>query len=169
MLLAGYLGYNPPGFVAEVVALAFGLAAASLFPAILLGILSLRVNKQGAIAGMLSGLLFTMGYIIWFKGVFMEPFAANVAENWLFGISPEGIGAVGRGAQSRGYAGRQRVDAGASSAGAGAGAPDPGAFRQRLVVRSPFPVEHQPCLGGVGSVIVRGIVGDLEQQPQVIA
>ena len=95
VLLAGYLGYNPPGFVAEVVALAFGLAAASLFPAILLGILSLRVNKQGAIAGMLSGLLFTMGYIIYFKGVFMEPFAANVSENWLFGISPEGIGALG--------------------------------------------------------------------------
>ena len=95
VLLAGYLGYNPPGFVAEVVALAFGLAAASLFPAILLGILSLRVNKQGAIAGMLSGLLFTMGYIIYFKGVFMEPFAANVPENWLFGISPEGIGALG--------------------------------------------------------------------------
>ena len=95
VLLAGYLGYNPPGFVAEVVALAFGLAAASLFPAILLGILSLRVNKQGAIAGMLTGLLFTMGYIICFKGVFVEPFAANVAANWLFGISPEGIGAVG--------------------------------------------------------------------------
>ena len=95
VLLAGYLGFNPPGFVAQVVALAFGLAAASLFPAILLGILSLRVNKQGAIAGMLSGLLFTMGYIIYFKGMFMEPFAANVAENWLFGISPEGIGALG--------------------------------------------------------------------------
>ena len=95
VLLAGYLGYNPPGFVAEVVALAFGLAAASLFPAILLGILSLRVNKQGAIAGMLTGLLFTMGYIIFFKGVFVEPLAANVAANWLFGISPEGIGAVG--------------------------------------------------------------------------
>ena len=95
VLLAGYLGYNPPGFVAEVVALAFGLAAASLFPAILLGILSLRVNKQGAIAGMLTGLLFTMGYIIYFKGVFVEPFAANVAANWLFGISPEGIGALG--------------------------------------------------------------------------
>ena len=95
VLLAGYLGFNPPGFVAEVVALAFGLAAASLFPAILLGILSLRVNKQGAIAGMLTGLIFTMGYIIWFKGVFVEPLAANVPENWLFGISPEGIGAVG--------------------------------------------------------------------------
>ncbi|MDE0244574.1 MAG: cation acetate symporter [Gammaproteobacteria bacterium] len=97
VLLAGYLGFNPPGFVAEVVALAFGLAAASLFPAILLGILSLRVNKQGAIAGMLSGLVFTMGYIIWFKGVFVEPFAANVPGNWLFGISPEGIGALGAG------------------------------------------------------------------------
>ncbi|MCY3987371.1 MAG: cation acetate symporter [Gammaproteobacteria bacterium] len=95
VLLAGYLGFNPPGFVAEVVALAFGLAAASLFPAILLGILSLRVNKQGAVAGMLSGLIFTMGYIIYFKGVFVEPFAANVSGNWLFGISPEGIGAVG--------------------------------------------------------------------------
>ncbi len=95
VLLAGYLGYNPPGFVAEVVALAFGLAAASLFPAILLGILSMRVNKQGVIAGMLTGLLFTIGYIIYFKGVFIEPFAANVPENWLFGISPEGIGAIG--------------------------------------------------------------------------
>ena len=95
VLLAGYLGYNPPGFVAEVVALAFGLAAASLFPAILLGILSLRVNKQGAIAGMLTGLIFTIGYIIAFKGVFIEPLAANTPDNWLFGISPEGIGAVG--------------------------------------------------------------------------
>ena len=95
ILLAGYLGYNPPGFVAQVVALAFGLAAASLFPAILLGIFSFRVNKQGAIAGMLSGLAFTLGYIIYFKGIFIEPFAANVAENWLFGISPEGIGSLG--------------------------------------------------------------------------
>ena len=95
VLLAGYLGYDPPGFVAQVVALAFGLAAASLFPAILLGIFSLRVNKQGAIAGMVTGLVFTIGYIVWFKGIFIEPMAANVAENWLFGISPEGIGAVG--------------------------------------------------------------------------
>ena len=95
ILLAGYLGYNPPGFVAQVVALAFGLAAASLFPAILLGIFSMRVNREGAIAGMLTGLLFTMGYIVYFKGIFMEPMATNVAANWLFGISPEGIGAVG--------------------------------------------------------------------------
>ena len=76
-------------------ALAFGLAAASLFPAILLGIFSMRVNREGAIAGMLTGLLFTMGYIVYFKGIFIEPLAENIAANWLFGISPEGIGAVG--------------------------------------------------------------------------
>lgn len=93
--MAGYLGYNPPGFVAQVVAFAFGLAAASLFPAILMGIFSKRVNKEGAIAGMVTGLLFTLGYLIWFKGVIIEPMAADVPENWLFGISPEGIGAVG--------------------------------------------------------------------------
>ena len=95
IVMAGYLGYNPPGFVAQVVALAFGLAAASLFPAILLGIFSVRINKPGAVAGMLAGLLFTVGYIIYFKGVVIEPFAADVAENWLFGISPEGIGGIG--------------------------------------------------------------------------
>jgi cation/acetate symporter len=94
ILLAGYLGYNPPGFVAQVVALAFGLAAASLFPAILLGIFSLRMNREGAIAGMVSGLTFTLGYIIYFKGLFIGPIAENTAGNWLFGISPEGIGRV---------------------------------------------------------------------------
>ena len=93
--VAGYLGYNPPGFVAQVVAFAFGLACASLFPTILLGIFSKKMNKEGAIAGMLVGLIFTMGYIIYFKGVFIEPMAKNVPENWLFGISPEGIGVVG--------------------------------------------------------------------------
>ncbi|MYJ75977.1 MAG: cation acetate symporter, partial [Gammaproteobacteria bacterium] len=95
IVLAGYLGYNPPGFVAQVVALAFGLAASSLFPVILMGIFSVRMNKQGAIAGMLTGLLFTLGYIIYFKGIFIGPFAENVPENWLFGISPEGIGSIG--------------------------------------------------------------------------
>jgi len=95
VLLAGYLGYDPPGFVAQVVAFAFGLAAASLFPVILLGIFSRRLNKEGAIAGMLTGLVFTLGYIVYFKGVFMAPLAANVPENWLFGVSPEGIGAFG--------------------------------------------------------------------------
>ena len=93
--LAGYLGFNPPGFVAQVVAFAFGLAAASLFPAILLGIFSTRMNKEGAIAGMLTGLAFTLGYIVIFKGLFVPPLAENVPENWLFGISPEGIGAIG--------------------------------------------------------------------------
>ena len=93
--IAGYLGYNPPGFVAQVVAFAFGLAASSLFPAIMMGIFSKTVNREGAIAGMLSGLVFTMGYILAYKGVFITPLIDNVPENWLFGISPEGIGSVG--------------------------------------------------------------------------
>jgi cation/acetate symporter len=95
ILIAGYLGYNPPGFVAQVVAFAFGLAASSLFPVILMGIFNKRMNKWGAIAGMLTGLIFTMGYIVYFKGVFVDPFAPNKPENWLLGISPEGIGTVG--------------------------------------------------------------------------
>ncbi|TQV85665.1 cation acetate symporter [Exilibacterium tricleocarpae] len=90
--VAGYLGINPPGFVAQVVAFAFGLAASSFFPAIILGIFSKRMNKEGAIAGMLSGITFTAAYIIYFK--FINP-AANVPDNWLFGISPEGIGTLG--------------------------------------------------------------------------
>ena len=94
VMVAGYLGFDPPGFVAEVVALAFGIAASSLFPVILLGIFSMRVNREGAIAGMLTGLLFTVGYIVYFKG-YMAPLGQNVADNWLFGISPEGIGVLG--------------------------------------------------------------------------
>ncbi|MDE0225591.1 MAG: cation acetate symporter [Gammaproteobacteria bacterium] len=94
VMVAGYLGFDPPGFVAEVVALAFGIAASSLFPVILLGIFSVRVNREGAIAGMLTGLLFTVGYIVYFKG-YMAPMGGNVADNWLFGISPEGIGVLG--------------------------------------------------------------------------
>lgn len=93
--IAGYLGLHPPAFVAQVVAFAFGLAASSLFPAILMGIFSRRMNKWGAITGMLSGLLFTMSYIIYFKGVFIAPMAENIPSNWLFGISPEGIGTIG--------------------------------------------------------------------------
>jgi cation/acetate symporter len=99
ILIAGYLGFDPPGWVAQVVAFAFGLAAASLFPVILMGIFFKRINKQGAIAGMLTGLLFTYGYIEFFKGLFLKwagaPWGENVAENWLFGISPEGIGVIG--------------------------------------------------------------------------
>jgi cation/acetate symporter len=90
--IAGYLGINPPGFVAQVVAFAFGLAASSFFPAIILGIFSKRMNKEGAISGMLAGIIFTASYIVYFK--FISP-AANSAEFWWFGISPEGIGTVG--------------------------------------------------------------------------
>ncbi len=92
ILVAGYLGIYPPGWVAQVVAFAFGLAAASLFPAIFMGIFFKSMNKEGAIAGMVSGLVFTFGYILYFK--LMNP-AANTADNWLFGISPEGIGVIG--------------------------------------------------------------------------
>ena len=90
--IAGYLGIDPPGFVAQVVAFAFGLAAASLFPAILLGIFDKRMNREGAITGMLAGLIFSLAYIAYFK--FISP-QTNNAEHWLFGISPEGIGTVG--------------------------------------------------------------------------
>ncbi|HGF7189756.1 TPA: sodium:solute symporter family protein [Vibrio cholerae] len=89
---AGYLGINPPGFVAQVVAFAFGLAAASFFPAIILGIFYKKMNKEGAIIGMLAGITFTAAYIIYFK--FINP-EASVPANWWFGISPEGIGTLG--------------------------------------------------------------------------
>ena len=90
--IAGYFGIDPPGFVAQVVAFAFGLAAASFFPAIILGIFSRRMNKYGAISGMISGIAFTAAYIIFFK--FIQP-DMNTAEHWWFGISPEGIGTLG--------------------------------------------------------------------------
>ncbi|MEO0715825.1 MAG: sodium:solute symporter family protein [Planctomycetota bacterium] len=92
VVAAGYLGLHPPGFVGEVVAFAFGLAASSFFPAIFMGIFSTRMNRYGAVAGMVVGITFTAGYIVHFK--FLEP-ASNAPENWLLGISPEGIGAVG--------------------------------------------------------------------------
>lgn len=92
VLLAGYFGVNPPGFVAQVVAFAFGLAAASFFPVIIMGIFSSRINKEGAIAGMVSGLVFTLAYIIYFK--FISP-ELNTADHWWFGVSPEGIGSIG--------------------------------------------------------------------------
>ncbi|MEL6820963.1 MAG: sodium:solute symporter family protein [Calditrichota bacterium] len=90
--IAGYFGINPPGFVAQVVAFAFGLAAASFFPAIILGIFSKRVNKEGALSGMIVGILFTAAYISYFK--FYAP-ELNSAEHWFLGISPEGIGSIG--------------------------------------------------------------------------
>jgi cation/acetate symporter len=87
LVLAGYFGVNPPGFVSEVVAFAFGLAAASFFPVIFLGIFDKRTNSEGAIAGMLTGLIFTISYIVGVKFGGMEP--------WFFGVSPEGIGTLG--------------------------------------------------------------------------
>ena len=92
VIVAGYLGINPPGFVAEVVAFAFGLAASSFFPAIILGIFSKRMNREGAVAGMITGITFTAAYIVYFK--FIDP-GANTAEHWWLGISPEGIGGIG--------------------------------------------------------------------------
>ncbi len=92
VVLSGIAGLNPPGFVAQVVAFAFGLAASSFFPAILLGIFSKRTNSQGAIAGMIVGIIFTATYIIYFKIANPE---LNNADNWFFGISPEGIGTLG--------------------------------------------------------------------------
>jgi len=90
--VAGYFGLHPPGFVAQVVAFAFGLAAASFFPAIIMGIFSKRMNKYGAISGMISGLIFTTAYIVYFKFIHPE---LNSPDFWWFGISPEGIGTVG--------------------------------------------------------------------------
>jgi len=90
--ISGLFGIYPPAFVAQVVAFAFGLAAASLFPALILGIFSKRANKEGAISGMLVGLVFTFTYIAYFK--FFSPHLNN-AEYWLWGISPEGIGSIG--------------------------------------------------------------------------
>jgi cation/acetate symporter len=90
--VAGIFGIYPPAFVAQVVAFAFGLAASSIFPALIMGIFSKRVNSIGAITGMISGLLFTASYIVFFK--FISP-EINTLDYWLFGISPEGIGVIG--------------------------------------------------------------------------
>ena len=92
IVIAGLFGIYPPGFVAQVVAFAFGLAASTIFPALFLGIFTKSVNKEGAISGMLSGLMFTSIYIVYFK--FINP-DLNHSENWIFGISPEGIGFIG--------------------------------------------------------------------------
>ncbi len=98
ILLAGYLGLNPPGFAAQVVALAFGLAASSLFPALMMGIFFKQMNKEGAIAGMLAGLFATLAYIFIYMGFLFIPgtnLFPNNADYWLFGISPLGFGTIG--------------------------------------------------------------------------
>ncbi|MEE4345599.1 MAG: sodium:solute symporter family protein [Paracoccaceae bacterium] len=98
IVLATWLGLNPPGFAAQVVALAFGLAAATIFPVLMMGIFSKRINKEGAIAGMLVGLIATAIYIFLYLGWFFIPGTAtleNVPANWLFGIAPASFGTVG--------------------------------------------------------------------------
>jgi cation/acetate symporter len=98
ILVATYLGLNPPGFAAQTVALAFGIAAASIFPALMMGIFSKRVNNKGAVAGMLAGLLSTLVYIFTFLGWFFIPETntlANTPDNWILGISPLSFGAIG--------------------------------------------------------------------------
>ncbi|HMQ91988.1 MAG TPA: cation acetate symporter [Amaricoccus sp.] len=98
IVVAGYLGLNPPGFAAQVVALAFGLAAASLFPTLMMGIFSKRINKEGAITGMLVGLITTMVYIFLYKGWFFIPGTNPLpddASGWILGINPLGFGVIG--------------------------------------------------------------------------
>ena len=92
ILFAGYFGINPPGFVAQVVALAFGLAASTIFPALLMGIFFKNINKEGAILGMILGLITTLSYIIYFKFIFPN---FNNSDYWFLGISPEGFGVIG--------------------------------------------------------------------------
>jgi cation/acetate symporter len=97
VIIAGYFGINPPDFVAAVVALAFGLAAASFFPAIILGIFYKKMNKEGAITGMIVGILFMLFYILKFKfGVFDggKSSVQGLSDQWWFGVSPEGFGAI---------------------------------------------------------------------------
>jgi len=98
ILVATYLGLNPPGFAAQVVALAFGIAASSIFPMLMMGIFSRKMNSAGAISGMVAGLLFTVVYIFIYLGWFFIPGTnslPNTPDNWLFGISPLSIGSVG--------------------------------------------------------------------------
>jgi cation/acetate symporter len=96
--LAGYLGYNPPDFAAGTVALAFGLAASSIFPALMMGIFSKKMNQAGAIAGMLSGITVTLLYVFQHKGVMFvkeTAFLGDMSPNWFLGIEPNAFGAIG--------------------------------------------------------------------------
>ncbi|MDP2505307.1 MULTISPECIES: sodium:solute symporter family protein [unclassified Oceanobacter] len=98
IMVAGYLGLNPPGFAAQVVALAFGLAAASIFPALMMGIFSSKINNTGAVSGMLAGLVSTLVYIFVYKGWFFvagTEMLPNTPDNWFLGVSPEAFGALG--------------------------------------------------------------------------
>ena len=98
IFLAGYLGLHPPDFAAGTVAIAFGLAASSIFPALMMGIFNKKVNRAGAIWGMISGISITMLYVFQHKGIFFIPgtaFLGDMKPSWFFGISPNAFGAVG--------------------------------------------------------------------------
>jgi len=98
IIVAGYLGLNPPGFAAQTVALAFGLAASSIFPAIMMGIFNKRMNDKGAVAGMMTGLGTTLLYVFLYKGWFFLPGTAMLPDNpdgWILGINPQSFGAIG--------------------------------------------------------------------------
>ncbi len=96
--LAGYLGFNPPDFAAGTVALAFGLAASSIFPALMMGIFSKRINREGAIAGMIAGISVTLLYVFQHKGIMFVPgtsYLGDMSPNWFMGIEPNAFGAIG--------------------------------------------------------------------------
>ncbi len=98
ILLAGYLGFNPPDFAAGTVALAFGLAASSIFPALMMGIFNKNMNKEGAIAGMIAGLGVTLLYVFQHKGIMFiasTSFLGDMPENWFLGIEPNAFGGIG--------------------------------------------------------------------------
>ncbi|MDJ0700036.1 MAG: cation acetate symporter, partial [Woeseiaceae bacterium] len=98
ILLAGYLGFNPPDFAAGTVALAFGLAASSIFPALMMGIFYKRMNKEGAIAGMIAGIGVTLFYVFQHKGIMFiasTAFLGDMSPNWFLGIEPNAFGAIG--------------------------------------------------------------------------
>jgi len=96
--LAGYFGFNPPDFAAGTVALAFGLAASSIFPVLMMGIFSKRINKEGAIAGMVAGLSITLLYVFQHKGIMFvasTSYLGDMQPNWFMGIEPNAFGAIG--------------------------------------------------------------------------
>jgi cation/acetate symporter len=98
ILLAGYLGFNPPDFAAGTVALAFGLAASSIFPALMMGIFNKNMNKEGAIAGMVAGIGVTLLYVFQHKGIMFiasTSYMGDMPQNWFLGIEPNAFGAIG--------------------------------------------------------------------------
>ena len=98
IVAAGYLGFNPPDFAAGTVALAFGLAASSIFPALMMGIFNKKMNKEGAIAGMIAGISITLLYVFQHKGIMFvssTSFLGDMSPNWFFGIEPNAFGAIG--------------------------------------------------------------------------